>query len=362
MVRGEQEGAMYHLYNMYRNLIRAYHHSDEYRSFVSSLAATASTGGSPSTGSSSRPRRILRGNGVDEDLLAADSASADADLQTDSDSIFRVDEQVPMLSWRKLQGDKHHHFRHAHSKHSGSGSHHSGSKSGSHHSGSAHKSDLDLDLAAGTSKQLLEHPAATAAGDSWAALPLGARLGLPTVKGLYESVATRRKEPWFNDLHPERAMLGVRALYTATYGYLGKDVVSGFKEIRYVRGNSFRTEASYKEFEEFMAFLSGICNDVKFVLNTRNTSDLAANIKLKEMYNRDAKFDQVFESNMRATHAWFDQFAKDHPTKAIRVLMEDMFDAERSPDLARRLVSFLGADPDQNPIRFDRMPTCVGSC
>ncbi|KAG2423026.1 hypothetical protein HYH02_015375 [Chlamydomonas schloesseri] len=48
-----------------------------------------------------------------------------------------------------------------------------------------------------------------------------AHLSYRAAKGIYEQFATRKKLPWFNDLHRVRMREAVRTFYAITYGYHG---------------------------------------------------------------------------------------------------------------------------------------------
>ncbi|KAG2441801.1 hypothetical protein HXX76_003412 [Chlamydomonas incerta] len=190
-----------------------------------------------------------------------------------------------------------------------------------------------------------------------------AHLSYRSAKAIYEQFAVTKKMPWFNDLHPVRMREAVRAFYTITYGYHGPGVVSGFKELRFVRGRAFSSEYStYKDFADFMGFLQLLCADVKVLLNSRASSSLEDNYKLDSMLSRNGVFraysNETFARDLAATHEWFDTYAKEHPDHAFRVIMEDMYDAERNRTLMRDMLTFLGEQPDAHPhVVFNRMPS-----
>ncbi|KXZ52490.1 hypothetical protein GPECTOR_9g534 [Gonium pectorale] len=180
------------------------------------------------------------------------------------------------------------------------------------------------------------------------------------VKGVYDRTAVRRKLPWFNDLHPERLLEAVRGFYNATYGYHGPGVVSGFKDIRFVRGRAFPSaDSTYADFANFLAFLRRMCGDVKFLLNSRASSSQDANKKLMNMLDLPESERKGFVQDLRETHAWYDRYAAQNPDHAFRIHMEAMFDPKINGTMARRLLAFLGEDPD-TPISFARMPKWCG--
>ncbi|GFR45866.1 hypothetical protein Agub_g7317 [Astrephomene gubernaculifera] len=190
-----------------------------------------------------------------------------------------------------------------------------------------------------------------------------AHLRYGKVKEVYDKYAVKKKLPWFNDLHPERLLEAVRGFYAATYGYHGAGTVSGFKEVRFVRGRALTgTDASYQGFVEFVHFLRMLCLDVKVLLNSRASASLDDNYKLVDMLERNGVLEALHADNatfvrdLEITHGWYDRYAAEYPDHAFRVIMEDMFDAKKNATLARRLLSFLGEDP-ATPIRFDRMPS-----
>ncbi|KAG2485777.1 hypothetical protein HYH03_015489 [Edaphochlamys debaryana] len=185
-------------------------------------------------------------------------------------------------------------------------------------------------------------------------------MDLKGVKSIYERFAVQKKLPWFNDMHPYRNLEAARNFYTTTYGYHGPDVVSGFKEVRFVRGRAFQPGASsYRDFEGFIRFMRHMCGNVRVLFNSRRSASLDDNWKLEAMLTRNGvrKVDkQAFQEDMQITHEWYDKYAKENPEHSMRVIMEDMFDPKVNETLARELLSFLGEDP-ATPIKFDRMPT-----
>ncbi|KAG2451752.1 hypothetical protein HYH02_003531 [Chlamydomonas schloesseri] len=190
-----------------------------------------------------------------------------------------------------------------------------------------------------------------------------AHLSYRAAKGIYEQFATRKKQPWFNDLHPVRMREAIRAFYAITYGYHGPGVVSGFKEVRFVRGRAFSSESStYDDFEDFINFLRLLCTDMKVLLNSRASASLEDNYKLESMLARNGVLkttsNETFLRDLQLTHEWYDRYAEAHPDHALRVIMEDMFDPEVNGTLVRRLISFMGEPPDAYPhVVFNRMPT-----
>ncbi|KAG2423025.1 hypothetical protein HYH02_015374 [Chlamydomonas schloesseri] len=139
-------------------------------------------------------------------------------------------------------------------------------------------------------------------------------------------------------------------------------VVSGFKEVRFVRGRAFHSESStYDDFDNFIQFLRLLCTDMKVLLNSRASASLEDNYKLEGMlsYNGVLKTNnETFLRDLQLTHEWYDRYAEAHPDHAFRVTMEDMFNPEVNGTLVRRLISFLGESPDAYPhVVFNRMPT-----
>ncbi|KAG2492901.1 hypothetical protein HYH03_008815 [Edaphochlamys debaryana] len=195
---------------------------------------------------------------------------------------------------------------------------------------------------------------------------LASHLPLEEVRALYFDTSERKKVPWFNDLHPARMTEAVRAFFAATYGYHGPDVVSGFKEVRFVRGRAFPASATYKDFVGFMAFTRNLCADTKILLNSRRDSTLESNAKLWAMLSRNkvvSSDEETFTADLAATHEWYDEYARRNPHHALRVIMEDMYDVEKNATLARKLVAFLGEDPEAEGrhVSFARLPRWDGS-
>eukprot|EP00198_Chlamydomonas_reinhardtii_P008514 XP_001697851.1 predicted protein [Chlamydomonas reinhardtii] len=184
-----------------------------------------------------------------------------------------------------------------------------------------------------------------------------AHLSYRAAKGIYDNFAVRKKIPWFNDLHPVRMREAVRAFYTITYGYHGPGIVSGFKEVRFVRGRAFSSDSStYKDFEDFIAFLRLL----------RASASLEDNYKLESMLSRNGVLkttsNETFLNDLTTTHQWFDRYAEEHPDHAFRVIMEDMFNPERNRTLVRDMLTFLGESPDTfRDVIFNRMPTWMSS-
>eukprot|EP00198_Chlamydomonas_reinhardtii_P011406 XP_001700743.1 predicted protein [Chlamydomonas reinhardtii] len=135
-------------------------------------------------------------------------------------------------------------------------------------------------------------------GGVTALVPAGwdeSRLDFGTVKAIYDRHAPLKKLPWFNDFHPKRLADAARAFYATLYHYHlpgqrgqrgQQELVSGFKEIRFVSGRCFPPGSPYSDFAAFMAFLRSLCVDVKFLLNSRAAADLEANTKLAGMLRR----------------------------------------------------------------------------
>ncbi|PNW83404.1 hypothetical protein CHLRE_05g244450v5 [Chlamydomonas reinhardtii] len=209
-------------------------------------------------------------------------------------------------------------------------------------------------------------------GGVTALVPAGwdeSRLDFGTVKAIYDRHAPLKKLPWFNDFHPKRLADAARAFYATLYHYHlpgqrgqrgQQELVSGFKEIRFVSGRCFPPGSPYSDFAAFMAFLRSLCVDVKFLLNSRAAADLEANTKLAGMLRRfghNVTADQL-QLDLLTTHDWYDRYVAEHPDHALRVLMEHMFSPQESPALSERILRFLGEDPNQlPPLRFDRMPS-----
>ncbi|KAG2445038.1 hypothetical protein HYH02_008906 [Chlamydomonas schloesseri] len=201
------------------------------------------------------------------------------------------------------------------------------------------------------------------------------RLDFGTVKAIYDQHAPLKKLPWFNDFHPRRLTDAARAFYAHLYAYGGQqgaagggapaggqqaELVSGFKEIRFVSGRCFASGSPYSDFEAFLNFLRSLCVDVKFLLNSRAGADLEANKKLAGMLRRfghSVTADQL-QADLLTTHDWYDRYTAEHPDHALRVLMEHMFSEQEKLGLSERILRFLGEDPGQlPPLRFDRMPS-----
>ncbi|KAG2430887.1 hypothetical protein HXX76_009860 [Chlamydomonas incerta] len=194
------------------------------------------------------------------------------------------------------------------------------------------------------------------------------RLDFGTVKAIYDRYAPQKKLPWFNDFNPTRLTDAARAFYATLYAYQSgrqgqgqeQEVVSGFKEIRFVSGRCFPPGSPYSDFEAFLGFLRTLCVDVKFLLNSRAVADVEANKKLAGMLRRfghNVTADQL-QADLLTSHEWYDRYAAEHPDHALRVLMEHMFSAQESPALSGRILRFLGEDPGRlQPLRFDRMPS-----
>ncbi|GFR50037.1 hypothetical protein Agub_g12076 [Astrephomene gubernaculifera] len=174
------------------------------------------------------------------------------------------------------------------------------------------------------------------------------------VKLAYGKRAETTRLPFFNEFSEDRVLLATRAYYTVLYGHYGKDVVSGFKEIRYVCGVYFNQTRCDEHFQEFVGFLRGMCHDVKFLFNTRLSASLESNIKRFQMFD-NVTFATDFTHLLNKTHTLYDNYAMQHSDHAFRVYMEDMFNIERNATLARNLLQFLGEDTSI-PIRFNRMP------
>ncbi|GFR50041.1 hypothetical protein Agub_g12088 [Astrephomene gubernaculifera] len=175
------------------------------------------------------------------------------------------------------------------------------------------------------------------------------------VKLAYGKLAETTKLPFFNEFSEDRILLATRAYYTVLYGHYGKDVVTGFKEIRYVCGELYFNQTRCGEhFQKFVRFLRGMCHDVKFLFNTRLSASLESNVKRFQMFN-NATFAADFTHLLNETHTLYDNYAMQHSDHAFRVYMEDMFNIKRNATLARNLLQFLGEDTTI-PIRFNRMP------
>ncbi|GIL61714.1 hypothetical protein Vafri_16111 [Volvox africanus] len=161
----------------------------------------------------------------------------------------------------------------------------------------------------------------------------------------------------FNEFGSDRVLQATRAYYASLYGYYGEDVVSGFKEIRYVCGKFLPAARECGiEFQSFMAFLQSLCIDVKLIFNSRTAASTVPNLKLYLMDQSGRRSPLDFAHDLGATHTLYDYYARKNPSNAFRVYMEDMFNPQKNATLARDLLTFLGEDP-QTPIAFDRMPS-----
>ncbi|GLI71052.1 hypothetical protein VaNZ11_015967 [Volvox africanus] len=160
----------------------------------------------------------------------------------------------------------------------------------------------------------------------------------------------------FNEFGSDRVLQATRAYYASLYGYYGEDVVSGFKEIRYVCGKFLPAARKCGlQFQSFMGFLQSLCTDVKLIFNSRNTALTVTNLKLYLMDQSNLRDPLDFALDLGATHTLYDYYVRKNPSHAFRVYMEDMFDPQKNATLARDLLTFLGEDP-KTPIAFDRMP------
>ncbi|GFR51935.1 hypothetical protein Agub_g14456 [Astrephomene gubernaculifera] len=173
------------------------------------------------------------------------------------------------------------------------------------------------------------------------------------VKDLYDKEAVTEKLPWFNEFNLDRIMAAARTYYAILYGYYGKGFVSGFKDSRYVCGESFESWRCAEVFNGFMTFLRKLCLDVKVVFNTRTSDSFESNTRL---FHQMARFSvDEFSKNLKETHRLFNDYAKNNPDLAFHVFYEEMYDAQKNATLARNLLQFLKEDPSF-PIRFTRMP------
>ncbi|KAG2486803.1 hypothetical protein HYH03_014602 [Edaphochlamys debaryana] len=179
-----------------------------------------------------------------------------------------------------------------------------------------------------------------------------------TVKAKYHQAAVRHKLPFFSDITEGRVLAATRAWYNVLYGHFGKDVVSGFKEVRFccgTVGGSFPVESCEEQFGELVGFLGRLCVRPKFIFCTRRSTSFEDNRKLyamREESNRPPE--DVFMRGVNLTIALYDDYSARNPTRAFRLYTEDMFDPTVNATLAQNMLRFLGERPTK--ISFARMP------
>ncbi|EFJ44320.1 hypothetical protein VOLCADRAFT_95486 [Volvox carteri f. nagariensis] len=174
-----------------------------------------------------------------------------------------------------------------------------------------------------------------------------------TVKSLYEAQACKRRLPFFHEFQIDRVILATRVFYKVLFGHFGDDVVSGYKEIRYICGVSFASQHCPEQFYAFLSFARQTCLNTKVLLLTRKLHSADANPEMFESLTGGQKVRAI--RDLERTHELYNEYAQNYPEHAYRICMEDMFNQKTNTTLARNLLTFLREDPSR-PIRFTRMP------
>ncbi|KAG2485496.1 hypothetical protein HYH03_015769 [Edaphochlamys debaryana] len=196
-----------------------------------------------------------------------------------------------------------------------------------------------------------KQPAAVALGPGG-----GDRLGLHSAGQPHERPAAGRTLPWLGELRPQGLVAASQLLYALTYGHTGQDAVSGFRDVRFVRGGAFPSSgpgSTYDDFRAFLRFLSAMCLQTKLLLITRRSTGLEVLYHRRRLRGVGVRaLAEAFLPDLAVTHEWYDRYALEHPWAALRVHTEDMTDPHASGPLAQRLVGFLGEDPATARIAF----------